>query len=151
MRTPPLRLPTRLPERCQNDVCRFLVLRLFAERVAACCRAAPQECTPDDFNAWKNNREHSATVESSRLSLVDYLEQSLQQRHKEYTEMASYKEELSRTFFGQVERMHVLNKAGEFFQFESSATRAYNEDARNRDARLLHEDDLEQGEGSRRV
>ncbi len=44
------------------------------------------------------------------------------QAHQKYSEMATYKDELSRTFYGQVERMHVLNKAGEFFQFESTAS-----------------------------
>ena len=44
----------------------------------------PQECSIEEFNLWKNNREQTASVESSRLSLVDFLEQTLQQI-QEYT------------------------------------------------------------------
>jgi hypothetical protein len=115
--------------------------------------SSSQECSDEDFAVWKNNREATVTVEASRLSLVDYLEQTLQQAHQKYFEMATYKDELSRTFYGQVERMHVLNKAGEFFQFESSATAAYQEDAaRARDPSLLNEDDLSEGGcGARRA
>ena len=75
---------------------------------------------------------------------MDFVEQNLQQRHKEYSEMAAYKQDLTRTFYDQVERMHVLNKAREFFQVEhEAAADAAATDALARDKPLLHDDDLE--------
>jgi hypothetical protein len=58
--------------------------------------------------------------------------------------MAAYKQDLTRTFYDQVERMHVLNKAQEFFQFEAAAVSdATAADAVARDRPLLHDDDVE--------
>ena len=74
-----------------------------------------------EFQQWKAARNSSGAVDSSRQSLLDHLESTVQQRHREYKEMAMYKEELSHAYYHQVERMHVLTKASEFFQFESRA------------------------------
>lgn len=75
----------------------------------------PQDFAPESFKQWKEAQAAQVSREHRGLSLLDYWESIISERHKDYQALKGERDSTAAQLYAAVQRRHVIEKASEFF------------------------------------
>lgn len=90
---------------------------------------SPERYTSAELKTWTDNQRESLTREHVGTSLLDYWETIIGERHRDYQAIKSERERTAALLYQAVQRRHVIEKAADFFLFESRNNAAWTEAA----------------------
>ena len=75
----------------------------------------PEEYTIAEFEAWASNQRDTLAREHRGLSLLDYWESIIDERHRDYVGIKTERDRTAATLYHSVQRRLVIDKAKSFF------------------------------------
>ena len=75
----------------------------------------PEAYTAAEFEAWAGNQRDTLAREHRGLSLLDYWESIIDERHKDYVAIKVQRDHTAATLYHTVQRRLVIDKAKHFF------------------------------------
>lgn len=76
----------------------------------------PEDVNDEEFVTWKQNQMDTINATQKGLSLLDYWEAIINERHRDYVAVKSERDKIATALYGAVQRRFVIEKAAEFFE-----------------------------------
>lgn len=89
-------------------------LAFFADEMAR-YGIVPEEYTGAEFDGWVANQRDTLAREHRGLSLLDYWESIVDERHRDYVALKGERDRTAATLYHTVQRRLVIDKAKHFF------------------------------------
>lgn len=81
----------------------------------------PEPYTQAEYTAWLDSQKELLSREHRGMTVLDWWEHVVSERHRDYLAIKAERDRTSAQLYEAVQRRHVIEKAGEFFNFESRA------------------------------
>jgi arsenate reductase-like glutaredoxin family protein len=81
-----------------------------------------EKYSSDELKTWIANQRESLAREHHGTSLLDYWETIINERHKDYQSIKVERDRTAAMLYQAVQRRYVIEKASEFFNFESRSS-----------------------------
>jgi len=75
----------------------------------------PEEYTPTEFASWASNQRDTLSREHRGLSLLDYWESIINERHRDYVAIKAERDATAASLYQSVQRRLVIEHAKNFF------------------------------------
>ena len=87
----------------------------------------PERYSSAELKTWTDNQRESLAREHVGTSLLDYWETVIGERYKDYQSIKVERDRTAAMLYQAVQRRHVIEKASDFFLFESRNNAAWQE------------------------
>lgn len=80
----------------------------------------PEDVSDEEFEDWKQNQRDTINATQKGLSLLDYWEAIINERHRDYVAVKNERDKIATALHNAVQRRFVIEKAAEFFEVSIS-------------------------------